>query len=376
MINTESFLAYLQELGIMFYAGVPDSLLKEFCACLTEKIDADHHKICANEGNAVAMAAGHYLATGSPALVYLQNSGLGNCVNPLLSLADKEVYGIPVLLLIGWRGEPGVKDEPQHIKQGRIQNNLLETMEIPYIVMDANSDDIRDSLKRMLSLALELSHPVAIVVKKGSFSQYEPASQNKAPFPGLMRQRALEIVLETMNDAIVVSTTGKTSREVNEIRKESGKQGMDFLCVGSMGHASSIALGIALEQRAKVVICLDGDGALLMHMGAMALIGNSLPKNFVHIMFNNRCYESVGGQATPMERVNFKLLTEALGYREYLHCETEDELDCTLAAIHGLPGPIFLNISTIPGSRADLGRPDTTPQDNKHRFMKSLKELS
>jgi len=375
MISSEQFLSCLLDAGIHFFAGVPDSLLKEFCACVSDKIDATHHKICANEGNAVAMAAGHYLATGNPALVYMQNSGLGNGINPLLSLADKEVYGIPMLLLIGWRGEPGTKDEPQHIKQGRVQNSLLEALEIPFTILDADTEDVPGLVKRMLSLAVELSRPVALVVKKDTFAKYQAIARKEIPSFGLNRERALEIILEEITDAIVVSTTGKTSREVYEIRNKTGITGKDFLCVGSMGHASSLALAIALEKPQTKVVCLDGDGALLMHLGAAAVIGNSQPENYLHVLLNNHCHESVGEQPTPLERVDFQKLAEALGYSEYYYCEKENEMPGLMQKICQVKGPAFLEIRIHPGSRADLGRPKTTARENKEAFMAGLKKI-
>ncbi len=372
MILPESFLQTLTDAGVSFFAGVPDSLLKDFCSCLTHSLDENHHMICANEGIAISMAAGHYLATGRLGLVYMQNSGLGNCVNPLLSLADKEVYGIPMILLIGWRGEPGFHDEPQHVKQGRIQNKLLETLEIPYIVLDSESKDYDNTIKSLLALATEQSNPVAIIVRKGTFSKCTAPGTGKPSCTGILREKALEIILKEIDDAIVISTTGKTSRELYEIRNRTGKLGIDFMCVGSMGHASSLALAIALEKRAKKVVCLDGDGALLMHLGAMALIGNSHPDNYIHILLNNKCYESVGEQPTPLERVNFKKLAEALGYSEYHRCSTEDELTEIIQVILLEHGPILLNINIIPGSRTDLGRPVTTPLENRKTFMIQL----
>ncbi|GAB1367221.1 phosphonopyruvate decarboxylase [Candidatus Cloacimonadaceae bacterium] len=372
MISPEQFLNCLLDAGVHFFTGVPDSLLKEFCACVSEQMDATHHKICANEGNAVAMAAGHYLATGNPALVYMQNSGLGNSINPLLSLADKEVYGIPMLLLIGWRGEPGVKDEPQHIKQGRVQNSLLEDMEIPFTILDADTEDVDGLVKRMLSLAMELTQPVALVVRKDTFAKFQAIAWNEIPFFGQNRERALEIILEEITDAIVVSTTGKTSREVYEIRSKTGKAGKDFLCVGSMGHASSLALAIALEKPQTKVLCLDGDGALLMHLGAVAVIGNSQPVNYLHVLLNNHCHESVGEQPTPLQRVDFQKLAEALGYPEYFYCENEHELPGLMQKICRVKGPAFLEINIHPGSRADLGRPKTTARENKEAFMAGL----
>jgi len=282
MINIENFLSELNKRKVSLFTGVPDSLLKDFCSYLQDNIPKEKNIIAANEGNAVAIAAGHFLATGYPALVYMQNSGLGNAVNPLVSLADSEVYGIPILLLIGWRGEPNVKDEPQHKKQGKITTKLLEVLEIPFDIVSCETQNISEIVEKACKYMKKKQTSYAILARKGSFEEYkgEILPQNNYE---LSREQAIEIILNSMseNDAIV-STTGKASRELFEIRERNHQSHeKDFLTVGSMGHSSSIALGGALAST-KRIFCIDGDGALIMHMGALGIIGDAKPENFFH----------------------------------------------------------------------------------------------
>ncbi len=371
MIDVKDFYNCLKELGIESFAGVPDSLLKEFCAYLDEHAEEGEHVICANEGNAIAMAAGRYLAGGEAALVYMQNSGLGNAVNPLLSLADREVYGIPMILMIGWRGEPGVKDEPQHIKQGRVQPALLEAMEIPYEIIDAQSADYAELIAELKARALAESRPVALVIRKGTFAEYKRANKAECEFT-LSREEALHAILEADNSYAIVSTTGKTSRELYEIRERRGEKAQDFLTVGSMGHSSSIAASIALARPEQRVMCIDGDGALLMHMGALAVIGSLKPRNFVHVLINNYCHESVGGQESAIAALDLSLLAKAAGYEHYLCALSKEELMRAITEIKDMEGPVFLEIRVKPGSRADLGRPKSSTLENKAAFMQKL----
>ena len=268
MIAPENFVLALKKVGLNFFIGVPDSLLKSFCAYVDDHLPSGQHITAANEGNAVAIASGYHLATGKSAVVYMQNSGLGNTINPLTSLADKEVYQIPMLLVIGWRGEPGLADEPQHVKQGRITLQQLDLLEIPYQVLSDQSNvyDIANWVQEQLATT---GAPVAIVVKKNTFASYK--SSRNSDFATMSREEALAQILELAGEALVVSTTGKTSREVFELRKIRQEVQRDFLTVGSMGHTSSIALGIALGQPLKKVVCLDGDGSMLMHMGALCV---------------------------------------------------------------------------------------------------------
>ena len=358
---------------IGFFTGIPDSLLKNFCAYVTDHTNNNNHIIAANEGGAIALATGYYLATGKLSLVYLQNSGLGNTINPLLSLADKEVYGIPMVLMIGWRGEPGIKDEPQHIKQGRVQNSILDAIEIPYMILDEDTQDIASFVTRVVKMAKDQSCPVAIVVKKNSFESYKLLNIEKNAFD-LTREEAIEEILAHLNsEDVVISTTGKTSREVFEIRVKNGmKNDKDFLTVGSMGHANQIALGIALNTRNRRVYCIDGDGAVLMHMGSLAIIGTSDALNYIHIVINNGGHESVGGQPTVAPKIDLIKMAKACGYKNALSVANKLELKKALYDLSKMDGPIFIEIKTRMGARANLGRPTKTPIENKDAFMKNL----
>lgn len=357
---------------VNFFTGVPDSLLKDLCAYITDNTSKKEHIIAANEGAAVALAAGYYLATGGIPLVYFQNSGLGNAANPLLSLADKEVYGIPMILVIGWRGEPGVKDEPQHIKQGRVQNDLLKAMEVPYKILDENVADVGALVNEMAALARKQSSPVAIVVKADVFKTYK-AIKKKAEEYEMNREVALQEVLNNLSgQEILVSTTGKLSRELFEYRvaHNQGHQ-HDFLTVGSMGHASQIALGMALFFDRKI-ICLDGDGAVIMHMGSLAIAGSSKADNFIHIVINNGAHDSVGGQPTVGFHIDLIRIAKACGYREAISVSLKTEVAPALRELLNMPGPVFLEIKTKTGARENLGRPTKTPQENKEILRYAL----
>ena len=349
--------------GLDAFYGVPDSLLKELCACITQNAPAGQHIIAANEGNALALAAGHYLATGKPAVVYMQNSGLGNVVNPLLSLTDAAVYSIPALLLIGWRGEPGVHDEPQHITQGRLTLPLLQALEVEHAVLE-NIAQVAEACEYMATH----SRPYALVVRKGCF---EPHPRTPAaPRYELAREEAIRCVAGLLGERdVVVSTTGMISRELYENRPSHEK---DFLTVGSMGHASSIALGIALAKPNRQVYCLDGDGALLMHLGAAAVLGAHAPGNLRHILINNEAHDSVGAQPTVMPGVHAGQLAHALGYRHAYRVQTLDELRAAWPEFAAQEGPSLLEIMVHCGSRKDLGRPKERPAENKQAFMAFL----
>lgn len=353
MINPKSFVESLMMCGVDFFTGVPDSLLKNFCAYVTDHCGANH-VIAANEGGAVGLASGHYLATGRPALVYMQNSGQGNAVNPLASLADPDVYSIPMILLVGWRGMPGVHDEPQHVKQGKITISLFETMGIPTTVLADDECAALQQVELAVQQAKTALCPVALIVKKGLFGDY--ALQNKKPdIADVRRESAIEEILKTLSaDAVVVSTTGMISREVYETRERLGEgHARDFLTVGSMGHASQIALGIAMAQPTRPVFCLDGDGASIMQMGNMAIVGQSSAANLTHIVINNAAHDSVGGQPTVGGAIDLPAIAKACGYNEPGH-------------------PTFRQVLVAKGARKDLGRPKEPPQVNKALFMETL----
>jgi len=360
--------------GVNFFTGVPDSLLADFCAYLADTAP-ESNIIAANEGGAVALACGHYLATGNAALVYMQNSGQGNAVNPLLSLADPEVYSIPMLLVIGWRGEPGVHDEPQHVKQGRVTCALFDAMEIPYAVMPNSPEECADVLRGLFAAMRERKGPVALIVRKNSFEKYTPRASKGTNYE-LSRENALKLIVEQVQpqDAIV-STTGMTSRELFELRESRGEgHGSDFLTVGSMGHAISIALGVALAQPARQVFCLDGDGAALMHLGALPVAATLGAANLKHIVINNGAHDSVGGQATCAFSIDLAAIAKSSGYRVTRRAETSAEIIQAVRELRNQAGPAFLEIRVNKGARKNLGRPTTTTHQNRDAFMQFLQE--
>lgn len=371
MINPSDFFNLLKK-DINFFTGVPDSTLKEICAYITQNTNKEEHIITANEGNAIALASGYHLATNKIPLVYMQNSGLGNAVNPLTSLTDKEVYEIPILLIIGWRGQPGIKDEPQHIKKGKITLDLLNILDIPFEIVNKEFDIAKKQIKKIISKIKETNSPCALVIEKKTFEEYKLIEKNDFESS---REEAIEIILNNLKENdIVVSTTGKTSREVYELREKNniGHEN-DFLTVGSMGHTSSIGLGIALNKKNRKVIVLDGDGSAIMHMGSLAINGELNPNNLKHIILNNGAHDSVGGQPSVGFNINFPEIAKNCNYKEIFNVKNKEELKKAL--------PLFLNnnqlslleIKVKKGARKDLGRPKTTPIENKKDFMKFLK---
>lgn len=377
-MDTPQFLAALREKGVSFFTGVPDSVLKSLSSLLLQECAPHEHIIAANEGNCVGLAMGHYLATGKPAVVYMQNSGLGNTVNPVTSLADPDVYGIPMLFIIGWRGRPGFKDEPQHVKQGRITPAMLETLEMPYVIANEESEPkalVEDIWERMLTFG----GPAAIVLPKGVLSSIKfktdaaPVCSTPDTTP-LLREAALNALLDLADPQdCFVATTGKTGRELFELRVQRGEVQRDFLTVGGMGHTASIALGVALAQPQRRVICLDGDGSLIMHMGAMAIAGTQAPQNLVHILLNNECHESVGGQPTVGGKLDFGGIAKACSYAAHYKVHSLEEIQGAWAQIMTHNGLVLLEISLWKGSRDDLGRPTATPTQNKAQFMEFLR---
>lgn len=401
MVEVKRFVDCLNDSGVVFFTGVPDSLLKSFCAYVTDTC-GENHLIAANEGGAVGLAAGHYLATGKPALVYMQNSGQGNAVNPLASLADPDVYSIPMVLFVGWRGEPGVKDEPQHVKQGKVTLSLFETLGIPTEVLPEDESKALELTRKMVERAKSEKRPVALVIRKGLFAEYK--LQNKvADIAELKREDAIQGILSALpDDAVVVSTTGMISREVYETRERLGQgHARDFLTVGSMGHAIMIALGIAKAQPTRKVICIDGDGASIMHLGNMAICGQSGCSNLTHIVLNNAAHDSVGGQPTVGGQIDFEKIAEELGYNvlqspqdQYIGArqlgveEIADGMKWLISveeqvnqhepdSLDELPKkPNFILFRVAKGARKDLGRPKEPPQVNKDLFMKTLDTTS
>lgn len=376
MISPKFFIDKLEENNINFFTGVPDSLLKNICAYIEDNKDENHNIIAANEGAAMGLATGHYLATGEIPVVYMQNSGEGNIINPLASLTDKEVYNIPILLIIGWRGRPGVHDEPQHIKQGKVTLPLLETMGIKYTILSKDENEFTNQLNDVIGYMTKTKESFAFVVEKDTFEDYKLQNNQQYENLEMSREEAIQIVADSLDEnAVIVSTTGMISRELFEYRANSNQtHEKDFLTVGSMGHASQIALGIALEKSNHKTYCFDGDGAAIMHMGSMAIIGSKHPENYIHIIFNNGAHDSVGGQPTVGLQINIPEIAKALNYKKVFSIKDRMSLKEVLNKINGEKGPIMLEIQVKKGNRKDLGRPTTTPIQNKESLMKFLEK--
>jgi len=374
-MDVVKLLKQLRILSVDFFSGIPDSQLKPLCNYLINTYGiSNNHIIAANEGNAVALAAGYHLSTGKIPCVYLQNSGLGNIINPVASLLNDKVYGIPCVFVVGWRGEPYVHDEPQHVFQGEVTLKVLEVMDTAYMVIDKNSteNDLENKMTEFKSM-LDVGKSVALVVKKDGLSYDEKVKYKNANFT--LREEIIRHITDAAKEDIIVSTTGKTSRELFEIREQNVQSHKyDFLTVGSMGHSSSIALGVALNKPNTRVWCIDGDGAALMHMGAMAVIGAKSPKNYIHVIINNCAHESVGGQPTVADHINLGQIALGCGYKSSYHAENLNELDAVLYEMEGKQGPIFIEVKSAIGSRDDLGRPTTTPIENKTAFMAYLRK--
>lgn len=367
---------FVNMLNVDFYTGVPDSLLKPLCNYLMDAygIDSKHHMIAANEGNCTAIAAGYHLATGKVPAVYMQNSGEGNVINPLASLLNDKVYAIPMIFIVGWRGEPGVHDEPQHIYQGEVTVKLLEDMDVAaYVVTKETTKEELDAQMQVFRSLLAKGKDVAFVVKKGALSfekNVEYSNKNH-----MRREEIIEHIVNVSKEDPILSTTGKASRELFEIREKNGQSHKyDFLTVGSMGHTSSIALGVALQKPQQKIWCIDGDGAMLMHMGAMAVIGANKPSNLVHIVINNGAHETVGGLPTVASEINLVKMAEACGYPYAVRVSEFEQLDKELQAAKERRELTLIEVECAIGAREDLGRPTTTALENKENFMRYLQE--
>lgn len=372
-MKASNLLSQLENMGFDTIAGVPDSTLKQFCDGVQTYEGNLKHYVTANEGAAVAVGIGAYLASGKPACVYMQNSGIGNMVNPLASLANGDVYGVPMLFIVGWRGEPGVKDEPQHVFQGKITCELFETLAVTYSVIDQNTT--QEEMAAILQEAgniLDRGDQFAIIVKKGTFEKEEPFTwDNGNP---MEREEVLGRILQALpRDTAIVSTTGKISRELYEQSdKIYGSHENLFMTVGGMGHASMIALGVAGKRPDKTVVCIDGDGAVLMHMGALPLIATQAPKNFYHIVINNMAHESVGAMPTGCQQTSFAEVARAAGYKTVDKLETLEAVDQIGTRIQEAEGPVLFEIPVSLGARSDLGRPKESARQNKEIFMDFL----
>lgn len=374
MIDPKGLVDALAERGVDFACGVPDSLMEPLCTYLAT-LPRGRHVMAANEGAAVGLGIGHYLGTGDPALVYLQNAGIGNAINPLISLANPEVYGTPMLLLVGWRGQPGTRDEPQHMVQGRLMTPILEAADVPWTTLPPDFDDAVTCLADALQKAKDLSSPYVVLVERGTFAPYEseiPANDEGSSLSS--REEALVALLDATGDqGVFVATTGMLGRELYEYREQSGSfAGRDFLTVGGMGHASSIALGVALERPDREVWCLDGDGAVLMHLGSLAVVADQAPPNFHHVVFNNGVHDSVGGQPTAMRSVDLPAAARAFGYRYSSAVSDVATLGEVVAKMRAHTGPTLIDLHVRPGNREGIGRPQRSPAQAKTAFLTSL----
>lgn len=364
-------------IGADFYTGVPDSQLKALCNYLmnTYGIDPKHHMIAANEGNCTALAAGYHLATGKVPVVYMQNSGEGNIINPVASLLNDKVYAIPMVFIVGWRGEPGIHDEPQHIFQGEVTVKLMDDMDIrTFIIGKDTTDEEVSTAMAGFNKVLAEGKDVAFVIRKGALSynvdvKYENDNT-------MVREEIVQHIVKYTGEDPIVSTTGKASRELFETRVVNGQSHKyDFLTVGSMGHSSSIALGIALNKPNTKIWCIDGDGAVLMHMGAMAVLGANSPKNLVHIIINNGAHETVGGMPTVTGKIDLVAIAKGCGYPNAVCVDNFDDLDRELAAAKQRKELTMIEVKCAISARDDLGRPTTSALENKENFMAYIKSV-
>ena len=375
MINQKKLFDALQEMSVDFFTGVPDSLLNDFCLYMVKNIPDGQHVMAANEGNAIAIAAGHYLATGNIPVVYMQNSGIGNATNPLLSLTHDCVYGIPMVLVIGWRGDPAINDHAQHKKQGELTPVLMTDMDIPYEILDSD-DTVVEKFAWAVAKATEISSPVALIAKKAILT--EKIKKQDYPESQLMnREEAIAAVIDVLgSDAIYLGTTGRATRELHEQLKAHGiGEGCEFQNVGSMGHVSSVGLGIALAKPDKKVVVFDGDAAAVMHMGALATNCRYKAGNMIHIVLNNGVNESVGGQPSAGYVINLTEIAEACGYYTPKHpIETKEELQNIVREHKCGEMPLFIDVHVRQGIRSDMPKLDINHKAQKLALMQTLKK--
>lgn len=373
MVNQQYLFESLKKMGIDFYTGVPDSLLNNFCLYMVQNIPDGQHVMAANEGNAVAIAAGHYMATGKIPIVYMQNSGIGNATNPLLSLTHDCVYGIPMILVIGWRGDPAINDHAQHKKQGELTPVLMKDMDIPYEILD-DENTVIQKFEWAVSKTKEISSPVALIAKKAILT--EKVKKQEYPESGLMnREEAVSAVVDVLGeDAIYLGTTGRATREVHEQLKIHGvSEGHEFQNVGSMGHVSSVGLGIALAKPEQKVVVFDGDAATVMHMGALATNCRYKAGNMIHIVLNNGVNESVGGQPSAGYLVDLTKIAAACGYKTSVHAVTRKEELQTLVREHKNDGmPLFIDVHVRQGIRSDMPKLIIDHKAQKKALMANL----
>lgn len=374
MTTPSLFYSTLKKNKIDFFVGVPDSLLKNFLYYISNKVNKKNHIIAANEGTAVAIAAGYNIAKKKIPFVYLQNSGLGNLINPILSMTDKKVYQIPMLVMIGWRGEPNIKDEPQHKTQGEVTIKLIQSIKKKVLILDGREKSDIKKITQAIEVSKKNSEPVFLLVRKNTFTNLVPIYKDTKNNFKLRRQDAIKEILKNLKSNYkIVASTGMISRELYEIREENKDSHVnDFLVVGSMGHASQIALGIATQTKKKI-ICIDGDGALLMHLGGLTTIGSLKIKNYIHIVLNNEAHDSVGGQPTAANNINICKIAEGCGYKNVFgSLKKISQIKHYLKKCIHSQGPSFIEINVQKGHKKNLGRPKKSPLNSKLAFLKKF----
>ena len=375
MVNQQTLFEALDRLGVKFFTGVPDSLLNDFCLYMTNNIPDSRHVMAANEGNAIGIAAGNYMATGNIPVVYMQNSGIGNAANPLLSLTHDCVYGIPMILVIGWRGDPSINDHAQHKKQGELTPVLMKDMDIPYEILDSD-DTVIDKFTWAVNKAKEISSPVALIAKKAILTQKEK-KQTYAESPLMNREEAIAAVIDVFGeDAVYLGTTGRATREVNEQLKLHGiGEGHEWQNVGSMGHVSSVGLGLALGRPDKRIVVFDGDAAAVMHLGALATNCRYKAPNLIHIVLNNGVNESVGGQQSAGQLIDLTGVANSCGYRNVGHAiKTKEELQNVIKNLPGNDMPTFVDVHVRQGIRPDMPKLNIDHKGQKEALMNQLKK--
>ena len=375
MVNQQELFDALFDMGVDFFTGVPDSLLNDFCLYMTNNLPASEHVMAANEGNAIGIAAGHFMATGKLPLVYMQNSGIGNATNPLLSLTHDCVYGIPMLLVIGWRGDPSINDHAQHKKQGELTPVLMTDMDIPYEILD-DDNTVIEKFRWAANKAREISSPVALIAKKAILTQKEK-KQMYPESPLMNREEAVSVVIDVFGDgAVYLGTTGRATREVHEQLKMHGvSEGHEWQNVGSMGHVSSVGLGLALARPDKKIVVFDGDAAAVMHLGAFATNCRYKAANLIHIVLNNGVNESVGGQQSAGQLIDLTGVAKSCGYRNVGHAvKTKEELQQVLKTLPGDDMPTFIDVYVRQGIRPDMPKLNIDHKAQKEALMNYLKK--
>ena len=373
MVNLQSLFEALDRTGVKFFTGVPDSLLNDFCLYMMNNIPDSRHVMAANEGNAISIAAGNYMATGNIPLVYMQNSGIGNATNPLLSLTHDCVYGIPLIMVIGWRGDPSINDHAQHKKQGELTPVLMKDMDIPYEILD-NDDTVIEKFTWAVNKAREISSPVALIAKKAILTQKEK-KQVYPESPLMNREEAVSAVIDVFGeDAVYLGTTGRATREVHEqLRMHGISEGHEWQNVGSMGHVSSVGLGLALALPDKRIVVFDGDAAVVMHMGSLATNCRYKASNLIHVVLNNGVNESVGGQQSAGQLIDLTGVAKSCGYRNVGHAiKTKEELQHVLKTLPGNDMPTFVDVYVRQGIRPDMPKLNINHKEQKEALMKYL----